>query len=65
MTIDEQKVDWLADRFYKSDYDIGKLMEDIFTSDWFYDEKNIGCKIKSPVELTGRYTKNAANEIRK
>src|SRR4029078_2261684 len=26
-------------------------MEDIFTSDWFYDEKNIGCKIKSPVEL--------------
>ncbi len=46
-----RKVDWLADRFYKSDYDIGKLMEDIFTSDWFYDEKNIGCKIKSPVEL--------------
>jgi uncharacterized protein (DUF1800 family) len=50
-SIDEQKVDWLADRFYKSDYDIGKLMEDIFTSDWFYEEKNIGCKIKSPVEL--------------
>jgi hypothetical protein len=50
-TIDAQKADWLADRFYKSDYDIGKLMEDIFTSDWFYDEKNIGSKIKSPVEL--------------
>jgi len=50
-TIDQQKADWLADRFYKSDYDIGNLMEDIFTSDWFYDEKNIGCKIKSPVEL--------------
>jgi uncharacterized protein (DUF1800 family) len=50
-TIDQQKADWLADGFYKSDYDIGKLMEDIFTSDWFYDEKNIGCKIKSPVEL--------------
>ena len=49
--IDQPKVDWLADRFYKSGYDIGRLMEDIFTSDWFCEEKNIGCKIKSPVEL--------------
>ena len=46
-----EKVEWLADRFYKSNYDIAKLMEDIFTSEWFYDEKNIGSKIKSPVEL--------------
>ncbi|HEU4902622.1 MAG TPA: DUF1800 family protein, partial [Flavisolibacter sp.] len=30
---------------------IGGLMEDIFTSDWFYEEKNIGAKIKSPIEL--------------
>jgi len=49
--IDQPKVDWLADRFYKSGYDIGRLMEDIFTSDWFCEEKNIGCKIKSPIEL--------------
>jgi uncharacterized protein (DUF1800 family) len=49
--IDEEKVNWLTERFYKSDYDISKLMEDIFTSEWFYDEKNIGSKIKSPVEL--------------
>ena len=49
--VDAEKVDWLADRFYKSNYDISKLMEDIFTGDWFYDEKNIGTKIKSPVEL--------------
>lgn len=48
---DKAKVDWLAERFYKSGYDIGKLMEDIFTSDWFYDEKNIGARIKSPIEL--------------
>jgi uncharacterized protein (DUF1800 family) len=48
---DQQKVEWLANRFYKSDYDIGKLMEDIFTSDWFFDEKNIGSRIKSPIEL--------------
>ncbi len=50
-TIDSEKVEWLADRFFKNDYDISKLLEDIFTSDWFYDEKNIGVKIKSPIEL--------------
>ena len=49
--IDHEKVNWLADRFYESTYDIGKLMEEIFTSDWFYEEKNIGCRIKSPIEL--------------
>src|SRR4030095_2534036 len=49
--VDQQKAEWLADRFYKNDYNIGKLMEDIFTSDWFYDEKNIGSRIKSPIEL--------------
>ena len=47
---DKEKIEWLADRFYKH-YDIEKLMTDIFTSDWFYSEKNIGAKIKSPVEL--------------
>ena len=50
-TIDNEKADWLADRFYKNDYEISGLLEDIFTSEWFYDEKNIGNKIKSPVEL--------------
>ena len=48
---DNAKVEWLADRFYKNEYDISKLLEDIFTSDWFYEGKNIGAKIKSPVEL--------------
>lgn len=48
---DSQRTEWLADRFYKNDYDIAKLMEDIFTSDWFYEEKNTGTRIKSPVEL--------------
>ena len=37
--------------FYESNYNITALMNNIFTSDWFYDEKNIGCRIKSPVEL--------------
>jgi hypothetical protein len=49
--VDESKVQWLADRFYQSNYDIKSLMQDIFTSNWFYDAKNIGCHIKSPVEL--------------
>ena len=49
--IDEAKVEWLADRFHKNDYEIAPLLEDIFTSDWFYEEKNIGTLIKSPVEL--------------
>jgi uncharacterized protein (DUF1800 family) len=40
--VDEKKVEWLANRFYAGRYDIKKLMEDIFTSEWFYEEKNIG-----------------------
>ena len=50
-TVDKAKVDWLSERFYKSDYNIAKLLEDMFTADWFYEEKNIGKKIKSPIEL--------------
>ena len=38
---DDENVNWLADSFYKSTYDIVKLMEYIFNSDWIYDEKNI------------------------
>ena len=49
--VDDAKAEWLAERFYKNEYDIAKLLEDIFTSEWFYAEKNIGAKIKSPVEL--------------
>jgi uncharacterized protein (DUF1800 family) len=49
--IDKERTAWLANRFYESDYDISKLMDDIFTSTWFYDDKNIGTRIKSPVEL--------------
>ncbi len=48
---DDAKVEWLSNRFYQNDYDLKKLLEDIFTADWFYEEKNIGTKIKSPVEL--------------
>lgn len=53
--VDDRTVKALADRFRQSDYDIGALMKDIFTSSWFYKEKNIGTKIKSPVELIVGY----------
>lgn len=48
---DAEKVEWLAKRFYQSGYAIPDLLEDIFTSDWFFAPKNMGSKIKSPVEL--------------
>ncbi|WP_379969213.1 DUF1800 family protein [Epilithonimonas sp. UC225_85] len=48
---DEKIVKSLSQKFYKSNYDIMNLMDEIFLSDWFYSEKNIGAKIKSPVEL--------------
>jgi len=49
--VDNDKIEKLATGFYQSNYDIQKLLESIFTSDWFYNESNIGNKIKSPVEL--------------
>jgi uncharacterized protein (DUF1800 family) len=48
---DAEKIEWLANRFYNNNYAILPLLTDIFTSSWFYEEKNIGVKIKSPVEL--------------
>ncbi|MGN6602246.1 MAG: DUF1800 domain-containing protein [Ginsengibacter sp.] len=49
--VDDEKSAFLADRFYQSNYNIQQLMNDIFTNDWFYEEKNVGTRIKSPVEL--------------
>jgi uncharacterized protein (DUF1800 family) len=49
--VDETRVKQLAESFFKSNYNISQLMRSIFTSDWFYDEKNIGTHIKSPIEL--------------
>ncbi|HEY1114757.1 MAG TPA: DUF1800 domain-containing protein [Chitinophagaceae bacterium] len=61
--VDKDKVEWLAGRFYASDYHIGKLMEDIFTSDWFYEAKNIGTRIKSPIELVAGMQRMLPMEI--
>src|SRR5205085_6559742 len=62
---DESAVASLADEFYNSGYDIGLLMKSIFHSDWFYDEKNIGNKISSPVEFLVRYIKLTRLEFKK
>ncbi len=48
---DLSKIEMLSKRFYESGYDIKKLLADIYNSAWFYDDKNIGTRIKSPVEL--------------
>ncbi|WP_228411994.1 DUF1800 family protein [Chryseobacterium sp. KLBC 52] len=48
---DQEIVNQLSTNFYHSGYDIKKLMTEIFSSTWFYDQKNIGNRIKSPVEL--------------
>ena len=50
-TPDDHIVKLLADKFYQSHYDIRSLMEEIFRADWFYEDKNVGTIIKSPVEL--------------
>ncbi|MCY7351720.1 MAG: DUF1800 domain-containing protein [Cytophagaceae bacterium] len=47
----ESHVRDLAQRFHRTDYDITDLMRTIFTADWFYEPRNVGVKIKSPVEL--------------
>lgn len=49
--VDENIVNQLSANFHQSGYDIRKLMSDIFSSSWFYDKKNIGNRIKSPIEL--------------
>lgn len=55
--VDEEHIRPLAKMFRDSDYNIGQLMRTIFLQDWFYEPKNIGCIIISPVELIVRLKK--------
>ncbi len=48
---DQDIIAQLGQKFYDADYEIGVLMHEIFISDWFYDPKNMGNRIKSPIEL--------------
>jgi uncharacterized protein (DUF1800 family) len=41
-TPDVAHVNAMADVFYNAKYEIKPLLEFVFTSDWFYDEKNMG-----------------------
>jgi uncharacterized protein (DUF1800 family) len=49
--INETRVKELADFYFKNNYHTGDLLQKIFTSDWFYENENIGIHIKSPIEL--------------
>lgn len=40
----------MTNLFFK-DYNIEKLMRHVFLSNWFYEKKNLGNKIKSPIDL--------------
>lgn len=48
--INGNHVENMVEVFYPK-YDIEDLMRFLFMSDWFYDEANIGTKIKSPIDL--------------
>jgi uncharacterized protein (DUF1800 family) len=50
-TPDQAHIEAMADVFYKNSYEIKPLLEFVFNADWFYDDKNIGNLVKSPVEL--------------
>lgn len=49
-TINENHVNAMAQVFYK-DYNIDSLMRFMLISNWFYENENIGSKIKSPIEF--------------
>jgi uncharacterized protein (DUF1800 family) len=48
---DDTHVGQMADVFYKSNYEITALLKFMFEADWFYEDKNIGNLVKSPVEF--------------
>lgn len=48
--IDQSHINEMVKVFYPK-YNIAELMYFILSSDWFYEKKNIGVKIKSPIEL--------------
>lgn len=41
----------LAADFFRWDYDIARLMESLYTSSWFYENRFRASRIKTPVEL--------------
>lgn len=48
----QKHIQWLSKRFSSQhQYEILPLLSDIFTSDWFFAQENMGNHIKSPIEL--------------
>lgn len=48
---DPGRIQTLARHYYESNYDTGALLREMFTAEWFYDAKNLGARIKSPVDF--------------
>ncbi len=48
---DPIRIKELGQVLYENKYDLTKTFSYLFLADWMYDAKNIGCLIKSPVEL--------------
>ncbi|RYY62095.1 MAG: DUF1800 domain-containing protein [Chitinophagaceae bacterium] len=48
---DPLRIGQMADKLFSSGYEIQPVLDLVFTSDWFFDPKNIGAIIKSPIEL--------------
>jgi uncharacterized protein (DUF1800 family) len=48
---DMEHVNQMANVLYNAKYEIKPLLEFVLLSDWFYDDKNIGNLVKSPVEF--------------
>jgi uncharacterized protein (DUF1800 family) len=48
---DEEIIRTLAEQFYQSNYNIQQLIQSIAVSDWFYEPRFVGNRIKSPIEL--------------
>jgi uncharacterized protein (DUF1800 family) len=49
--VNEAHVKELGEFYYMSQYNTGALVKKIFSSTWFFSPENIGCNIKTPVEL--------------
>jgi len=48
---DEEIIRTLSTQFYQSNYNIQQLVQSIALSDWFYETRFVGNRIKSPIEL--------------
>ncbi|RRN78188.1 DUF1800 domain-containing protein, partial [Pseudoxanthomonas sp. SGD-10] len=49
--VNEEHIRELGDYFYDNNYEIKPLLQRMFTCEWFYEDNNVGNKIKSPIEF--------------